>query len=214
MVQNPTSDTQEMFDDMSNDLASTEVSQVRRKTPSRPPKPSSIPKIILVIGILLVLILGAFFFRGSNSASKEDLNALKAKLDQMEKRLALLGMAENKITSLEDQFRGLQQSVSRFDAADKSLTEKVDKLTQQIEKPAPPPAHALSKSSVKPSSKKAEASPSKAAVAYHKVSPGETLYRIANRYNMTVDELRRLNNLKPNQAIMPGQKLAIAPSHP
>jgi LysM repeat protein len=82
----------------------------------------------------------------------------------------------------------------------------------QMEKPAPTPASTASKSGVKPSSQKA--SPSKGAARYHDVSPGETLYQIANRYNMSVDELCRLNNLKPNQAIRPGQKLSLTPNRP
>jgi LysM repeat protein len=212
MAQNPTSNGQEIFDDMSNDLASTEKNQAHRTTPSRFAGPSSGSKIILGVGILLVIILVILFFMGSNSASKEDLNALKTRLDQMEKRLVALDMTEKKITSLENQFHGLQQSMSRFDSTDKSLREKIDKLIHQMEKPAPPPAPAASKSGVRPSSQKAFAS--KGAVRYHEVSPGETLYGIANRYNISVDQLCRLNHLKPNQAITPGQKLAFPSNRP
>jgi LysM repeat protein len=44
------------------------------------------------------------------------------------------------------------------------------------------------------------------------VSAGESLYRIAQKYGITVDELLRLNSLKKNQAIYPGQKLLVAPA--
>jgi LysM repeat protein len=44
---------------------------------------------------------------------------------------------------------------------------------------------------------------------YHKVRPGETLYRIAKRYGISVSELCRLNSISLNQAIHPGQKLLI-----
>jgi LysM repeat protein len=47
---------------------------------------------------------------------------------------------------------------------------------------------------------------------YHQVSAGESPYRIAQKYGIRVDELLRLNNLKKNQAIYPGQKLLVAPA--
>ena len=46
---------------------------------------------------------------------------------------------------------------------------------------------------------------------YHEVVKGETLYRISIKYGISVDELKRLNNLKNNQPIYPKQKLIVAP---
>ena len=46
---------------------------------------------------------------------------------------------------------------------------------------------------------------------YHQVRRGDSLSRIAQRYGITVNELRRLNNLRRNQFIYPGQKLLVAP---
>jgi LysM repeat protein len=45
---------------------------------------------------------------------------------------------------------------------------------------------------------------------YHEVKKGETLYRISKQYGITVDELRRLNKLSPNQPIEVGQKLLVS----
>ncbi|UCF58134.1 MAG: LysM peptidoglycan-binding domain-containing protein, partial [Deltaproteobacteria bacterium] len=39
---------------------------------------------------------------------------------------------------------------------------------------------------------------------------GETLYRIAKKYGITVDELCRLNDMAPSQVIKPGQKLLVS----
>jgi LysM repeat protein len=47
------------------------------------------------------------------------------------------------------------------------------------------------------------------ATRFHTVAPGENLYRIALRYSLSVDELRRLNNLRPDQSIQLGQKLNV-----
>lgn len=45
---------------------------------------------------------------------------------------------------------------------------------------------------------------------YHKVGKGDSLYSIAQRYGMSVDELCRLNGIKKTKAIIPGQKLRCA----
>ena len=42
----------------------------------------------------------------------------------------------------------------------------------------------------------------------HKVAEGETLYSISNRYNTTIAELKRLNNL-PDNSISIGQVLRV-----
>ena len=51
----------------------------------------------------------------------------------------------------------------------------------------------------------------------YKVSQGETLYAISKRFNMTVDDLQKLNNLSSNN-IQPGQTLMVrsgaAETHP
>ena len=45
---------------------------------------------------------------------------------------------------------------------------------------------------------------------YHKVRPGETLFRIGLKYNVPVTEIRRLNHLEPNESIHPGQRLLVS----
>ncbi len=213
MVEKPSSDTQDMFDDLSNDLASSnQTPPSRRGTISCADRFSSNPKIILGVALLLVIILFAFLFSGSKGASTEDVKAINLRLDQMEKRLASLDATEKKMSSLENQLQGFQQALSRHDSADRSLRERIDKLSQQLEKAAAPPAPPQPKQGVKPSP--AKSAPPQGGVRYHEVASGDTLYHIANRYGTTVGELRRLNNLKPGEAITPGQKLAVTPNRP
>jgi len=52
--------------------------------------------------------------------------------------------------------------------------------------------------------------PSQPAAKYHIVQPRETLYRISIIYNVTVDQLRKLNGIPENSAIWSGQKLRIS----
>lgn len=47
------------------------------------------------------------------------------------------------------------------------------------------------------------------AVMRHRVSPGETLFSIANRYGTTINELRRMNNMSPSETLKSGTTLIV-----
>lgn len=70
-----------------------------------------------------------------------------------------------------------------------------------------------------PPAAKADTQPSQApvnaglAAQQYKVSAGETLYSIAKRFNSTVEELTKLNNLT-NTTLSPGQIIQVKPSSP
>ncbi len=51
-------------------------------------------------------------------------------------------------------------------------------------------------------------------VEYHEVQRGESLYLIAMKYGLSVDELCRLNDINADQIIMPGQKLLVSSEKP
>jgi hypothetical protein len=60
-------------------------------------------------------------------------------------------------------------------------------------------------------SEKERTSAQKAKQRVHLVEPGETLWNIANRYGMSVEEVVQLNKLDPSETIYPGQKLLVNP---
>lgn len=45
---------------------------------------------------------------------------------------------------------------------------------------------------------------------YHTVQPGENLFRISQKYNLTVEQLRRMNNMKENDVLKAGQRLIVS----
>ncbi|MFD2871851.1 LysM peptidoglycan-binding domain-containing protein [Mucilaginibacter ximonensis] len=86
-------------------------------------------------------------------------------------------------------------------------------VVQQASKPvSAPPAQQqpIAKPDTQPSQ-----SPTNSGLAaqQYKVSAGETLYSIAKRFNSTVEELTKLNNLT-NTTVTPGQIIQVKPSTP
>jgi LysM repeat protein len=45
----------------------------------------------------------------------------------------------------------------------------------------------------------------------HIVKPGDSLWDIATKYRISVEELAHLNNMTLNDPIYPGQRLRVAP---
>jgi LysM repeat protein len=121
------------------------------------------------------------------------------RFDEMNKNLTNL---EGRIASIEKQNLEFQTKLSNSAKANdvEALSSKVSAL--EIRRA---PSQASKKSSTD-SSRQIKAVKTR----YHEVKKGETLYRISKQYGITVDELRRLNKLSPNQHIEVGQKLLVS----
>ncbi|MCS7278893.1 MAG: LysM peptidoglycan-binding domain-containing protein [Thermodesulfobacteriaceae bacterium] len=87
-----------------------------------------------------------------------------------------------------------------------SKTKKVKKLTSK--------SNLISKSSFKNKRKKYKVLENNSFqnLTYYEVKKGDTLYSIAKRHGISVEELKNLNNLG-NSALKPGQKLIISKNH-
>ena len=192
------SETQEIFEDMAEDLAKD-----RRNDPPHRQKnayssgPSGRFILLIGLGAVIVILLLVLLFRGSG---KQDLSPIQSRLDRLEKRIALVEESGKRIEALDGQMKSLQQNQLRLESSSKSVADRLEKLSRQMEKPpAQPPAHK---------------EPVQAKAQYHEVRPGDTLYGIASKYGLTLDQLLRLNNLKKNAALQPGQKLLVSPERP
>jgi LysM repeat protein len=160
-------------------------------------------------GILLLVILIALFSRGSSELSKKDLTAISTRVDLLEERLTRLEEVELRIAALQKQGERLEQSMGDTDESVRSLTQRVDVLTQRLEmRGGETPLVAKGAEAPRGIAEK-PVSPDKRLV--HEVRRGENLYRIALKYGLSVDELCRINNITKSQVIRPGQKLIIAP---
>ena len=202
------------MDDLMNDLAD-EIEETKNSRILRDRRSSlqtiSQGKILIFggAGLLILIILILLLFLGGKNGSKEDLSFIEARLGRLEDRIKNTGVQEDRIRQIEEQQKALQQSLLIMDRSLRTLKEDFNQLTVAYEnlkgKKAPaPPKPAVSQPV------KTEAIP-QPKPGYHVVSRGDTLYRISKKYGISVDEIRRLNNMDPNSVIHPGQELLVSP---
>jgi LysM repeat protein len=202
-------DIDEMMEEMAEDLGRHREQEVDSQRSEGSTKTySGLPFLLGGVGlIILIAILFAFLFKGGG-VSEGDLESITNGLDQIEKRLGQLEEIETKTMKFEKQIEELQNSISELKhfktSTEKNLGDLSQKIEQNLEKITTTMGQQkksgtlVSESSVKSGQ-------------YHMVKKGDTLYRISQRYGLKVDELRRMNNLKPSDEIYPGQRLLVKP---
>jgi len=164
----------------------------RRRSESGNSKSLRIPLIILLI---LIFVGGTIYFLSKGpTGGGESLLQLK------------VTALEQKIAGLEQQLAELQGKITTS-GKDPALLQQVNALAKKVE--------SLEKQKQLTAESKAKSSPpSKQAVStekkYHTVQKGETLSWISKKYGISVEELRKQNNLSADQPIRTGQKLLVS----
>jgi anti-anti-sigma factor len=158
--------------------------------------------------VALALVLAVLFFM-----SQEEKKSPEVDLQPLLKRIGIL---EERMAKLESRAKEAPQVQEKLDTLTRNLNERLSHLEKDINQIKEEAASAKKKPEVPAPavpaptpSPKAPAKPGNTKV--HTVAPGENLFRIALRYNLTVEELRRLNNMRPEQSLQVGQKLNVAP---
>ena len=128
------------------------------------------------------------------------MSDLDLRVALLEERMTQAGAQTRNVSGMQEKIEGLRKE---FAEKTKQFESDLAKLRQEMESVSAKAAP-MTRSPV------AQA-PSK--LRYHTVIRGETLFSIGKKYGITVNELRRLNNLKPNQTIGVGQKLIVSSSH-
>ncbi|MGD8226324.1 MAG: LysM peptidoglycan-binding domain-containing protein [Desulfobacteraceae bacterium] len=154
----------------------------------------------LVFAGIVVLIMAAGFalFFQFHKGSTADLDPIKNRLK----------MVEQSLPQLAGLVMELQQSVSKLNATEQSLSKRMDELSSETAQLQRAVVAEQTKSKVPASDQ--EESAVKTDAAYHQVQQGETLYGIAKKYGISLAELCRLNQISTGQPIKPGQKLLVS----
>jgi anti-sigma B factor antagonist len=161
------------------------------------PEGRKTPYGLVGAGIVIVVILFFLFLKPAKQPTTGPEGEMGSRLELLERRVAQLESRLMTTSKVEESGENLSKGVSeRLSLIEKDL----GRLKGDMES-------LVKKTTTFPEKSQVPRAPS----AYHVVSKGETLYRIALRYNVTVEALRSLNNLKPEQPLLAGQRLLIRP---
>ena len=156
--------------------------------------------------VALVVILG-FTMYSSNSQNdtlSEKVALLTKRLDDIEFRLGNLEQANTGdagLTTLRTQTENLAQQVQNLETKlGQNLNQLNGKLAtlEKSQKAVTPPAPAAPQKTTKAAKPR-----------IHVVKAGETLYQISRKYGLTVDQLKKLNQMGKDVTIRPGQELVV-----
>jgi LysM repeat protein len=156
--------------------------------------------------VALVVILG-FTMYSSNSQNdtlSEEVALLTKRLDDIEFRLGNLEQANTGdagLAALRTQTENLAQQVQNLETKLGQNLNQINGKLAALEKDQKPAATAAPAASQK---KTKAATP-----RMHVVKAGETLYQISRKYGVTVDQLKKFNNMGKDVTIRPGQELVV-----
>ncbi len=142
-------------------------------------------------GILVVVIFGGGLFGCSDEKVSRDVSSIKSRLEKIEDRLANIEKSAKKVGLLEAEFQKLQQSMEAWERA----------ITARL---AP-----VSKKKTGSRTKTATRKKKEGKHKYYVVIRGDSLFQIAQKHHMTLDQLCQLNKITTKTALHPGDKLLV-----
>lgn len=173
---------------------------------SRKTSQNRLPLILIGAGFLFIIILYTLLLPGEPDDKEAEVSPVTTKEDKFPE----FGMIDKRLIRLEEQDRIV---INRIENLEISLSENMEKIRKKLESLEKKQAQFQARTRAAPSKKSVSVSKPKKKkrrkAQYHEVSLGETLYLISGRYGLSVEELRRLNNLEPGAVIHPGQKLIV-----
>lgn len=149
----------------------------------------------------------------------------------------LLAQEEKRTGDLDAELKRVKREASELEARNRELTAQIQAVREQLARIQEESAAAREQESMRAQmkgeskSKKAKrktvteapvpeateaapaAGPTEKAPSVHVVQAGETIFRIARQYRVSVQQIRQWNNLK-NDVIEIGQQLVVAPPQP
>ena len=160
-------------------------------------------KTLLIGGaiVLFIIIIAGLWLPKKSNLSKADFNTLIKRVDRIEAQMTDVEGIEERIAARE---KGLTPDITAGGALVQQLdllTRKVEALEQKMGSVDKKVQAIKTSTAERVKAKKAQ---------YHVVVRGESLFRIARKYELTVDKLCNLNKITRRQSIYPGQKLLVS----
>jgi LysM repeat protein len=160
--------------------------------------------VALVVALLMLVMNGS-----SGDVSSQQLTALSERLQKLEERLDKYEAIDEKVTRIWEQAKSFEKFKDRFDRSEASTSLRMDHLTMSLETLQKQLNETQAPITVQTPPKQADAKKAENKIQYHQVQAGETLYSISKKYNLKVDQLLKMNQMKPGSVIQPGQRLVV-----
>lgn len=165
--------------------------------PAEAQRRSRIPYPWIAGGAMLLLIVALFLLTVKRGTPGVDLRSIEGKLGDLQER----------VLRMEKERAGIADVSSRIQDLKRQFSMRMDELGREVEIIRKGGGAGQAKQAQEPAAGKDTGR--KREMRHHSVRSGESLYRIARRYAISMAELTRLNNLPPNRPIYPGQKLIV-----
>lgn len=199
------------YDSSSGDISTEEIQEDEAYSVLNEKKEWRQPRLTLVfVGVgfvVLVMIFVWFMEKPRTGTAAKRINMLESKIEQLEKTMAKINAIDEKLTTLENQSQKFMLAVDRLDRFETSISLRMDQVGKKLAALQTVTEEFRSKPDVAPQSPVVSRNDS--TETYHTVSTGDTLYSISRRYGLTVEELRKTNQLPEDATIYEGQKLII-----
>ena len=156
------------------------------------------------VGIFVIVILIVIFLSGPKDVvDSRQLQSLETKIQQLEKKLASIGVMDQALDRLDKQEQKLNLISERFDRFNSTVTTQIDQIIKEL-------GVLHQNSSQTPQPVKTDQNETKP--KFHLVRSEETLWGISRQYGLTLDQLRNYNNIGAKATIQPGQRLKLTPN--
>ncbi|MBW2094637.1 MAG: LysM peptidoglycan-binding domain-containing protein [Deltaproteobacteria bacterium] len=161
---------------------------------------------MLCVAILIIVII----LFAVDKSTKQPPSPVQTRVKALEEKVARIGGIEESIAKLQGQQEALQKSIARLEGSLESFTKDLRNATRKIEQLKKRQAGLSGQGKKTGLVRKKGASQTRR--RYHVVQRGESLYKIAKKYGISLRELYRLNHLSSKSVIYPGQKLVVGPA--
>ena len=157
-------------------------------------------RTLLFGGVAAVVLLAVVFLLlgGGDSEKADALLSIQERLNRLEERLDRLEESGPQLDSITERISVLQKTVNSLERDRPSMQQRIDRIARRVESLGTVPA-----SPQKPVTR------SSGGTRKHTIQKGETLFSIARRYSLSLDDLCRLNGIDRDDVIQPGQTLII-----
>ncbi len=138
--------------------------------------------------LISVFVFAVGFYGCSDDKVSKEVASINARLEKIEERLLNIEKSAKKVAFLEKEFQKVQQSM---DAWERAITARLAPVNKKKSEPRNSPTEKRTKGK------------------YYVVERGDSLFRIAQKHNMSIERLCELNNISQNEVLHPGTKLLV-----